>query len=255
MVKVVILGAAQIGKTTLCQELLKEVGQGAGYWTEEVRDDPRHRRRTGQDIMPLGGSFLGAPLFRIMHENPYPHQAKAKVGRFTVMVEDFERVALEALGNSFIRKAKLVVIDELGSHCRHTPRFVARVRDLLQHWESEQREGHLLITVNARCAKHDEFCQEVLAMSDVEVIEVDISNWDQVYEDLLKRFKEKPDQTVTMSKTTKMAGMLSKMEAAIKDGQGENAKDIYQGDGEREERTKEEMQKNVLSIRGEDRRY
>jgi len=45
------------------------------------------------------------------------------------------------------------------------------------------------------------------------------------------------------------------MESAIKEGQGEKAKDIYQGDEQREEKTKEEMQKNVLSIRGEDRRY
>lgn len=77
------------------------------------------------------------------------------------------------------------------------------------------------------------------------------------------------------------------METAIKEGQGEKAKDIYQvpqifsqtshpsagmflkkmtftedthlsiskGDEQREEKTKEEMQKNVLSIRGEDRRY
>ena len=29
----------------------------------------------------------------------------------------------------------------------------------------------------------------------------------------------------------------------------------FQGDEQREEKTKEEMQKNVLSIRGEDRRY
>merc|ERR1719341_2927923 len=72
--------------------------------------------------------------------------------------------------------------------------------------------------------------QELLEMSDVEVIELTVRNWDEVYEDLSKRLKVKPQGGAVMSKHLKMAGMLSKMESAIKEGQGEKAKDIYQGD-------------------------
>ena len=75
------------------------------------------------------------------------------------------------------------------------------------------------------------------------MINLTVRNWDEVYEDLSKRLKVKP-QGVQMSKHLKMAGqpflafwlsllhcvagMLSKMESAIKEGQGEKAKDIYQ---------------------------
>ena len=71
-----------------------------------------------------------------------------------------------------------------------------------------------------------------------------VRNWDEVYEDLSKRLKVKPQGGAVMSKHLKMAGqlsfalqqsctlcvagMLSKMESAIKEGQGEKAKDIYQ---------------------------
>ena len=36
-----------------------------------------------------------------------------QVGKYTVMVDDFEKVALDCLSNSFLRKAGLVVIDEV----------------------------------------------------------------------------------------------------------------------------------------------
>jgi hypothetical protein len=75
-----------------------------------------------------------------------------------------------------------------------------------------------------------------------------------VYADLVARLKVKPGKEVKPSKHTQMASVLSKMETAIKEGK-DGAKDIYQGDEHRDEKTKEELQKNVLSIRGEDRRY
>ena len=36
-----------------------------------------------------------------------------QVGKYTVMVDEFEKVALDCLSNSFLRKAGLVVIDEV----------------------------------------------------------------------------------------------------------------------------------------------
>merc|ERR1712029_903619 len=144
------------------------------------------------------------------------------------MVDDFEKVALDCLSNSHLRRAALVVIDEIGAHLKYTEKFNDRLRRIFRDWEGEERQGHLVVTMPTR-SDFEPMPQELLSMSDVEVIE--------------------------LTKHLKMAGMLSKMETAIKEGQGEKAKDIYQGDEQREEKTKEEMQKNVLSIRGEDRRY
>ena len=83
-----------------------------------------------------------------------------------------------------------------------------------------------------------------IKFSPSQVIELTVRNWDEVYEDLSKRLKVKPQGGAVMSKHLKMAGqpsspwllsllhcvagMLSKMESAIKEGQGEKAKDIYQ---------------------------
>jgi len=259
--KIIIRGNYRVGKTTMVQELLKEIGPGAGFYTENRTDGFGGRgKKTGSDIVPLAGSFLGGALLRCMDEHPdtmsscRPGEFKQKVGKYTVMVDDFEKVALDCLSNSFLRKAGLVVIDEIGPHLKYTEKFNDRLRRIFRDWEGEERQGHLVVTMPIK-SDFEPMPQELLEMSDVEVIELTVRNWDEVYEDLSKRLKVKPQGGAVMSKHLKMAGMLSKMESAIKEGQGEKAKDIYQGDEQREEMQKEEMQKNVLSIRGEDRRY
>jgi len=259
--KIIIRGNWKVGKTTMVKELLKEIGPGAGFYTENRTDGfGGEGKKTGSDIIPVAGSFLGGALLRTMDEHGEtlaacrPGEFKQKVGRHTLMVDDFEKVALDCLSNSHLRRAALVVIDEIGAHLKYTEKFNDRLRRIFRDWEGEERQGHLVVTMPTR-SDFEPMPQELLSMSDVEVIELTVRNWDEVYEDLSKRLKVKPKAGVELSKHLKMAGMLSKMETAIKEGQGEKAKDIYQGDEQREEKTKEEMQKNVLSIRGEDRRY
>lgn len=84
------------------------------------------------------------------------------------MVDDFEKVALDCLSNSFLRKAGLVVIDEvdtlssllmlfmdrqfclvftkssllfqIGPHLKYTEKFNARLRRIFRDWEGEERQ-------------------------------------------------------------------------------------------------------------------
>ena len=81
--KIIIRGNYRVGKTTMVQELLKEIGPGAGFYTENVlhlKWDMAKRchriisqrtdgfggrgKKTGSDIVPLAGSFLGGALLR-----------------------------------------------------------------------------------------------------------------------------------------------------------------------------------------------
>jgi len=257
--KIVITGGPGVGKTTLVREILQEVGSGAGFVTDVVFEG---RKRVGFDICPFGGSFMGGAIARIFDHNNHQENfsrcevRKAKCGPYTVLVEDFEKVALDCLSNSCVRQAKLVVMDEVGNMTRHTPRFVARVQELFREWESERREAHLLATIPHR-ARNEDICKEILDMSGVEVIDLNYANWDSVKADLVERLKVKPaEKEVKPSKHTMMAGMLSKMESAInaKDHEEGATRDIYKG-VENDKSKAEEIQKSVLSIRGEDRRY
>ena len=84
------------------------------------------------------------------------------------MVDDFEKVALDCLSNSFLRKAGLVVIDEvekpsmsilyidglsclvfekssllsyqIGPHLKYTEKFNDRLRRIFRDWEGEERQ-------------------------------------------------------------------------------------------------------------------
>ena len=81
--KIIIRGNYRVGKTTMVQELLKEIGPGAGFYTENVgglvaihmthgiigqRTDGFGGRgkKTGSDIVPLAGQFLGGALLRFL---------------------------------------------------------------------------------------------------------------------------------------------------------------------------------------------
>lgn len=67
--KIIIRGNYRVGKTTMVQELLKEVGPGAGFYTENRTDGFGGRgKKTGSDIVPLAGQFLGGALLRFFAE-------------------------------------------------------------------------------------------------------------------------------------------------------------------------------------------
>ena len=119
------------------------------------------------------------------------------------MVDEFEKVALDCLSNSFLRKAGLVVIDEvekpsmlnadpphlycyqIGPHLKYTEKFNARLRRIFRDWEGEERQvrkeqalrsdcksflkqGHLVVTMPSK-SDFEPMPQELLEMSDVEV--------------------------------------------------------------------------------------
>ena len=97
--KIIIRGNYRVGKTTMVQELLKEIGPGAGFYTENVlhlKWDMAKRchriisqrtdgfggrgKKTGSDIVPLAGSFLGGALLRFFTSTLFCQSCSNKSG-------------------------------------------------------------------------------------------------------------------------------------------------------------------------------
>ena len=184
------------------------------------------------------------------------------------MVDDFEKVALDCLSNSHIRRAGLVVIDEVNApflcwyfiyitipvftfDCTDWPTLEVHRKVQWSFAENLQRLGGrgkagevsllklvfiIFIKIGASCgdnanqewfwanasgASWNVWCwgkQEILhpvssLISSIrwcyQVIELTVRNWDEVYEDLSKRLKVKPQGGAVGSKHLKMAGQAS----------------------------------------------
>jgi len=97
-----LTGKPGIGKTTVIQKAIEKLSVPAtGFYTGEIREGPR---RVGFSIVTLDG-----------REGVLAHvqlRGKFKVGRYTVNVEDIERVAVPAMTPR--SPSELVVIDEVG---------------------------------------------------------------------------------------------------------------------------------------------
>jgi len=252
MVKVILMGHQLCGKTTLVKELAMEIGGGAGYFTEDFRGG-YHNKREGFNCKFFSGEKIAVQLANVGPKtNPFPGQPRPKIGLYYVNVDEFEEAALDSLSNSNLRKAKLVVIDEMGPLMKWCERWQRRIKIIFREWESEPKEGHLIATMHAR--NHIPLFDELTEMSDVEVIEVNRENREAVKADLIKRLKEKPGNvTIKPSKHTIMSSVLKKIEAAINDPEAD--KPIYKRGMDEAHQKDEKLTAAVVSIRGEDRRY
>src|SRR4030042_3600001 len=118
MLRTLLTGAPQCGKTTVVQKVVARwPGKAAGFYTREVR---RGGVRLGFEIVTLAGD---AAL--LSHTDfPGPH----RVGKYGVSLENFHRVALPAL--KVIPGVDLIVVDEVGKMECLSPRFVAAMGSL-----------------------------------------------------------------------------------------------------------------------------
>ena len=132
MIRILLTGPPQCGKTTVVQKVVARwPGQAAGFYTREVR---QQGIRLGFEIITLDGAT--ALLSHV--DFPGPH----RVGKYGVNLENFHRVALPAL--KVIPGVDLIVVDEVGKMECLSPRFVAAMECL---WSAPVP---LLVTVPAK---------------------------------------------------------------------------------------------------------
>ena len=110
--KVLLTGQPGVGKTTLIRSLAEEVGKAGlgatGFYTNEIRQSGT---RIGFDITSLS-SQESRPLAREHTPIKGP-----KVGKYTVLLSDFEAVAIPCLRDA--RPGEVLFIDEIGKWFLH----------------------------------------------------------------------------------------------------------------------------------------
>lgn len=163
-----LTGNPGVGKTTLIRavaERLKGI-TCAGFYTEETR---RSGQRTGFRIVTLDGrketlASLG--------------QQKPTVGKYSIHVEEFEKLALRCLDPA--TPADLYIIDEIGKMELLSDRFRTRITELLS------KPTNLFATISK---KGSGFVDQIKRRSDVEIIEVTRKNRDELPNELAGKIK------------------------------------------------------------------
>jgi nucleoside-triphosphatase len=118
MIRILLTGPPQCGKTTVVQKVLARwPGKAAGFYTREVR---QQGIRLGFEIVTLAGAT--ALLSHVDFPGPY------RVGKYGVNLENFHRVALPALAVG--PGVGLIVVDEVGKMECLSARFVAAMESL-----------------------------------------------------------------------------------------------------------------------------
>jgi nucleoside-triphosphatase len=164
-----LTGVPGVGKTTLIRAVLEQIDgvKCAGFYTEEKR----HRgQRIGFRFVTLDGEE--GTLASVGRKEP-------TVGRYSVHLEEFERLALPQLDpeNS---PADLYVIDEIGKMELLSAKFRNRLIDLLA------RPSNILATI---AKKGKGFIEQLKARNDVELIEVTRANRDRLVKEIAEKIK------------------------------------------------------------------
>lgn len=164
-----LTGVPGIGKTTLIRAVLEQVDdvQCAGFYTEEKRS---RGQRIGFGFVTLDGEE--GTLASVGRNEP-------TVGRYSVHLEEFERLALPQLDpeNS---SAELYVIDEIGRMELLSAKFRNKLIDLLA------RPTNILATI---AKKGKGFIEQLKDRNDVELIEVTRANRDRLVKEIAEKIK------------------------------------------------------------------
>ncbi|KAM3964335.1 cancer-related nucleoside-triphosphatase homolog [Aphomia sociella] len=174
----ILTGEPGAGKTTLIKKLTSIIsGKGIktqGFYTEEVRSN---RIREGFDIVTLEGE-----RGRLAREEKLLNGfIKFRVGKYGVLLEEFEKVALPCL--QLVDKTSLLVIDEIGKMEFFSASFKARIREIF----SETSSSVVLATIPIR--KSDTLIEKIRNHSNAKVWVVTKENRNKIHEDILKELE------------------------------------------------------------------
>jgi len=172
--KIVLTGKPAVGKTTVVLKVIEQLGSIAGgFFTREIREGAR---RVGFAVRNFDGDE--GLLAHVSHKSPY------RVGRYGVLVEDFERVGVAALQRA-IQKPGIVVVDEIARMELFSSKFAHTVRKLFL------RQGSLLAVVQD---KRNDLIDWIREREDVQTFTVTQQNRDQL-PSLVCRLLTSPDQS------------------------------------------------------------
>ncbi len=165
--RLLLTGNPGVGKTTIIHAILAHLGQiqCAGFYTEESR---HQGQRIAFNIVTLDGQR--GTLAALGREEP-------RVGRYTVHVKEFERLALPQIMPD-VSPADLYVIDEIGKMELMSRRFRISLIDLLA------RPTHLLATI---AKKGNGFLEQIKGRNDIELLEVTRETRDRLTREITER--------------------------------------------------------------------
>jgi nucleoside-triphosphatase len=166
--RLLLTGLPGIGKTTVIRATVENLSsvRCAGFYTQEVR---HQGQRTGFRIITLDGS---EGTLASIDRGRAP-----TVGRYTVHVEEFERLALPLI-DAEITTADLYVIDEIGKMELISRAFRDKLIDLLA------RPASLLATI---AKKGKGYIEQIKGRNDIEIIEVTRENRERLPRQIVAR--------------------------------------------------------------------
>ncbi|XP_069358884.1 nucleoside-triphosphatase THEP1 isoform X2 [Maniola hyperantus] len=123
----ILTGDTGVGKTTLTKKLcllLNEKGiKTVGFLTEEVR---RNRIREGFDVVSLSGERGRLSREQSLLSTP----AQFTVGKYGVLVQEFENIAMQAMKMPEDDETCILVIDEIGRMEFFSTNFKSRIKEI-----------------------------------------------------------------------------------------------------------------------------
>ncbi|XP_049868855.1 cancer-related nucleoside-triphosphatase homolog isoform X2 [Pectinophora gossypiella] len=167
-----------VGKTTLTKKLTEYVNEKivktSGFYTEEVR---KNHVREGFDVVSLDGK-----RGRLARDMSLLGPVKYKVGKYGVLIQEFESVALPTLVQTE-DPSHLLVIDEIGKMEFFSEPFKNKIKEIF----SPASECVVLATIPVR--RGDALIESIRSNSRAKVWTVTRENRNTIHEDILKEMK------------------------------------------------------------------
>ncbi|XP_021192692.3 nucleoside-triphosphatase THEP1 [Helicoverpa armigera] len=172
-----LTGEPGVGKTTLTKKLSTEISlkgiQTTGFYTEEVR---KGRSREGFDVVTLDGTRGRLARDQSLLNEPI----KYKVGKYGVLIQEFEKVALPSLIKPDTTQPHLLVIDEIGKMEFFSDPFKTAIRTIF----SPSSNCVVLATIPVR--RSDQLIESIRNHNLAKVWMVTRENRNTIHNEILK---------------------------------------------------------------------
>uniref|UniRef100_A0A336L139 CSON001496 protein n=1 Tax=Culicoides sonorensis TaxID=179676 RepID=A0A336L139_CULSO len=187
MKTILITGMPGSGKTTIVKKLVESLKKNdnnekiiAGFYTEEVRS-AHTNSRIGFDICDFNGNkkLLARELENDTHKMP-------KVGKYSVHVKEFEKIALHELRK---KNEGLLIVDEIGKMELFSQEFTREIQKIIESLVKSE-EVRLVATVPVSTRSKIPLVERLKSVPNVKIFNVTKSNRDTLYQDILANVME-----------------------------------------------------------------